>query len=100
MPNNSGVTTFRPKKTHVVTVTSTSAKTPVPFNQGIQMVRVVSTTACHITVDAFDSNPTAATTDAYLPADTVEYFPLGAGESIAFIRNAADGTAYVTEMTR
>lgn len=100
MPNHAGVTTFRPKKVHVVSVGSSSTKTPVRFSQGIQMVRVVSTTDCHFRIDAFDNNPTATANDSYLPADTVEYFPIQAGEAIAFIQNSGSGTAYVSEVTR
>ena len=63
-------------------------------------IRVVSTTACHINIAA---NPTAAATDnngIYLPANVVEYLHVTRGQRLAVIRDTADGTLCVAEMTR
>lgn len=63
-------------------------------------VRVVSTTNCHVNIA---QNPTAAATDNngfYLPAGVVEYFHVSPGQRLAVIRDTADGTMTVSEMTR
>ena len=81
--------------TQTVSVTSSSAANSTAFASGTTVVRVVSTTDCHI---IFATSPTATTSTAYLPANQVEYFKATAGEKIAAIRANADGTLYVTEM--
>jgi|TARA_R100000081_G_scaffold92138_1_gene72795 hypothetical protein len=81
--------------TQTVSVASSSAANSTAFAAGTTVVRVVSTTDCHI---IFATSPTATTSTAYLPANQVEYFKATAGEKIAAIRASADGTLYVTEM--
>ena len=81
--------------TQTVSVTSSSAANSTAFAAGTTVVRVVSTTDCHI---IFATSPTATTSTAYLPANQVEYFKATAGEKIAAIRANADGTLFVTEM--
>lgn len=82
--------------TNVVTISGSSAASPAFTNQ-TTIVRVVSTTDCHI---RFDANPTATTTQMYLPANVVEYFRVNPGHKIAGIQRAAGGSLYVTEMTK
>ena len=81
--------------TQTISVTSSSAANSTAFASGTTVVRVVSTTDCHI---IFAASPTATTSTAYLPANQVEYFKGTAGEKSAAIRANADGTLYVTEM--
>ena len=61
------------------------------------IIRLVSTTDCHI---RFDGTPTATTSQMYLPASVVEYFRVTPGQKVAVIQRAAGGNLYVTEMTR
>ena len=82
--------------TQTVSVTSSSAANSSAFAAGTTVVRVVSTTDCHI---IFAASPTATTSTAYLPANQVEYFKALAGQKVAAIRANADGTLYVTEMS-
>ena len=84
-----------PGTTQTISVASSSAATSSAFATGTTVVRVVSTTDCHI---IFATSPTATTSTAYLPANQVEYFKATAGEKIAAVRANADGTLYVTEM--
>tara|TARA_R100000664_G_C2759750_1_gene149853 strand:- start:4815 stop:5129 length:315 start_codon:yes stop_codon:yes gene_type:complete len=81
--------------TQTISVASGSAANSSAFAVGTTVVRVVSTTDCHI---IFAASPTATTSTAYLPANQVEYFKVNAGEKVAAIRANADGTLYVTEM--
>ena len=81
--------------TQTVSVTSSSAASSSAIAAGTTVVRVVSTTDCHI---IFATSPTATTSTAYLPASQVEYFKATAGEKIAAIRANADRTLFVTEM--
>lgn len=82
-----------------VSVTSTSAQSAA-FGNNTHDIRLVSTTDCHINIG---NNPTAAATDNngyLLPAGVVEYFHVTPGQKVAVIRNSADGTLSVAEMTR
>lgn len=82
--------------TNVVTISGSSAASPAFTNQ-TTIVRVVSTTDCHI---RFDGTPTATTSSMLLPANVVEYFRVTPGHKIAGIQRSAGGSLYVTEMTR
>lgn len=66
------------------------------LNARTTVVRLVATTNCHV---KFGSNPTATTSDIYLPAGVVEYFKVSASDKVAAIKNADAGNLYVTEMT-
>lgn len=59
------------------------------------LVRVVATVACHIAVGA---NPTATTSNLYLPVGTPEYFLIDSGQKIAAIKaaSAADGQLFIS----
>ena len=81
--------------TQTISVASSSAATSSAFATGTTVVRVVSTTDCHI---IFAASPPATTSTAYLPANQVEYLKATAGEKIAAIRANADGTLFITEM--
>lgn len=69
------------------------------FGANTHEVRVVSTTNCWI---RFGAAPTAAAAanNVYLPAGVVEYFHVSPGQKLAAIRDSADGTLNVAEMTR
>ena len=54
--------------TQTISVASSSAATSSAFATGTTVVRVVSTTDCHI---IFAASPTATTSTAYLPANQV-----------------------------
>lgn len=82
--------------TSVVTISGTSAASPA-FTSQTTIIRLVSTTDCHI---RFDGTPTATTSQMYLPASVVEYFRVTPGQKVAVIQRAAGGNLYVTEMTR
>lgn len=59
------------------------------------VVRVVSTTDCHL---AFGANPTAVAdgTCWFLPAGSVEYFRITSGSKIAAVKDSAAGTLFIT----
>jgi hypothetical protein len=76
----------------VLAVTGTSAQT-APLTA--VLVRLVATVACHISVG---SNPTATTSNLYLPAGTPEYFLIDSGQKIAAVKatGAADGQLFIS----
>jgi hypothetical protein len=82
-----------------IAVAAASAAVTNPFGANIFDIRVVSTTACWVTISKAPT-ATAAAPSAYLPAGVVEYFHVSPGEKIAAIRASADGTMSVSEMTR
>lgn len=90
-------TVYRPKGTQTVAVGAASTATTNAVGTGFRIVRIVSTTDCHYVVE---QTPTATTSDTFLPAVTVEYISIHEGEKVAFIQNAASGTAYVTEVSQ
>ena len=63
---------------------------------GCVVVRVVSSTDCHI---AFGANPTATATSMLLPAKVPEYFICGPTDKVAAIQDAAGGNLGITPAT-
>lgn len=84
---------YRPGATQTVLVGATSVATTNAMGSGFRAARIVSTTDCHVKVDP---SPTATTDDMFLPADTPEIIRVHPDDKVAFIQNAAGGTAYVT----
>lgn len=89
--NSKAIQVLQPGVTQTVTVGAASVATSTAFTS--KVVRVVSTTDCHVAV-----NNTATSTSCYLPAGVVEYYRVVPGETLNFIQNAAGGTVYVTDM--
>jgi hypothetical protein len=85
---------YRWGSNQVVTVTSTSAATSTAVQAGVNTVRVVATTSCHL---AFGASPTATTSSIRLPANVPEYIVVTPGQKIAAIRTTTSGTLHVTE---
>ena len=76
----------------ILTVTGSSAQTAALT---AVLVRLVSTVACHVAVGV---NPTATTSNMYLPANAPEYFLIDSGQKIAAIKatGASDGQLFVS----
>lgn len=73
------------------------------FGSQTYQVRLAANSACHYAIGA---SPTATTSDAFMPANSVEYVQVNPGEKISAIRassaglvTATDGTLWVTELT-
>lgn len=81
-----------PGTTQTVAISGTSAQTTNAVDSYV--VRLISTSACFI---KFGSDPTASSSEAYLPAETAEYFAINPGDKVAVIQSASSGTLYVTE---
>lgn len=88
---------YYPRTTQTITVGTASAAITNAVGANIGVVRLISTTACHIKIA---QTPTATTSDAYMAAGREEYFTIHPGEKVAAIQNAASGTMYVTEMSK
>ena len=80
----------KPGDSQVVAYVGSSVQSAV---LGGVVVRVVSTTDCHI---AFGANPTATATSMLLPAKVPEYFICGPTDKVAVIQDAAGGNLSVT----
>ncbi len=88
-------TTFTPGITHVVAYTATHAESPAVSGT---KVRVVCTTAAMI---LFGAAPVATTVKGMpMIANVPEYFDITPGHQISAVELAADGTMYVTEMSK
>ena len=69
--------------------------------QFVKVLRLVCSQACFIAFGASGTTPVAtAATGLFLPANTPEYFEARSNERIAVIRESANGTLYVTEMSK
>jgi len=79
-----------------IAYTGTAGTVANVCSAGVQKVRVVATSACYI---AIGTSPTATTAGMYMPADTVEYFTIAAGEKVSAIQSSAGGTLHVTEIS-
>lgn len=86
---------YRLGTTQAVTVAATSAATAATV--GARLIRVASTTDCHI---AFGAAPTATTSSPLLPAGVVEYIIVEPSYKVAAIQNAAGGTLTVTALDK
>lgn len=88
---------FRFGTVQVVTVSAVSAATSNAFGAQTRVIRVASTTDCHIKIgDA----PTATTSDHVLPAGVVEYIVVDPSDKLAAIQVAGGGSLSVTELTK
>jgi hypothetical protein len=78
-----------------VAYTGTAGTVANTITAGVQKVRVCATSACYIAIGV---SPTATTAGIYMPADSVEYFTVAAGEKVSAIQLSAGGTLHVTEI--
>ncbi len=92
-PNVEPLPFIQPNSAADVTLalTATSAQTAALT---AVLVRVVATVACHLAIGA---NPTATTSNLYLPANLPEYFLIDSGQKIAAVKTtgAADGQLFI-----
>lgn len=82
-----------PDAVQILSYTGT-ADTSDAFSAGTNLIRIVSTTACHVKVAA---GPTATTSDMYLPADVVDHIVVAEGQKISAIQASAGGDLSVSE---
>jgi hypothetical protein len=73
--------------------TSTSAPITTAFQQGVNVVRLLSSTSCHV---KFGSSPVATVDDPRLAANVPEYFVVSPGQKVAAIRTTTSGTLHVS----
>jgi hypothetical protein len=78
-----------------VTIGAASAASTA-FGAQTYQIRVAATIGCRIKVG--DGTPTAAATDAYLPANQAEYLSCTPGQKIAVIQETTGGKLSVTEI--
>lgn len=76
------------------TYTTTAASPAAVVGAGVSRVRILVTTDARIRVG---KNPTATTTDTYLPALVPEYVIVSPGENISAVQVSAGGILNVTE---
>lgn len=86
-----------------VAYTGTAAAVTNAFGSQTRMIRIVANSACHY---AIAGTPVAVVTDAFLPANWVEYVNVNPGEKISAIQaataglvTATAGSLWVTELT-
>jgi len=82
-----------------ISFSSTTAEISASLSNANTFVRVVATQNCHIAFGTFGSTSASTANNTYLPANTVEVFYTGSSNSIAAIRNSADGILYIDVLT-
>ena len=82
--------------TQSVAYTATHGAITNPVDAQTRVVLVYASTDCHI---QFAGTPVATTADMFLPATTQIFLRIRGGEKVSAIRNSADGTLIVSEMT-
>ena len=87
---------FAVVSSEAVAYTATAAASTA-FSDGIHHIRISATTACHYKLAG---TPVATTSDTYLPANVIEIIRVNPGQKISFIRNASDGSASVSQMSK
>jgi hypothetical protein len=58
-------------------------------------VRVIVTTAAYVKIG---NDPTAATSDVYMPANVAEVFNITPGQKVSAVQVSSGGTLHVTEL--
>jgi hypothetical protein len=87
-------TVYRLGTSQAVAYTDAAAASANAFGVGTQVVRVSSTTGCHI---RFGAAPTAVATDSFLKGGQPEYFVVTPGQKVSAVRTSTNGTLTVTE---
>lgn len=84
----------------VVAVGAASAATTNPVGAMTTLVRLISTTACHIKIakQVGETPPAATTSDPLLPANVPWEVAVRPGDKVAALRVSQDGNLHVTEM--
>jgi hypothetical protein len=93
----------RNSTTQAVAYTDTAAASATAFGAQTYMIRIAANSACHYVIAG---TPVAVVTDAFLPANTIEYVTVTPGQKISAIRaataglvTATSGSLWVTELT-
>lgn len=91
-------TLFRPVDGgyQAVTTSGTSAATSNAVGDQTYQVALFCDQDVHV---RFGKTPTATTSDLFLPASTMVFFPIAPGEKVAGIQSSAAGTLHVSELT-
>ena len=90
--NAKPIQVLRPTSTSKIAISGTS-NAANSIATGVRVARIVATVDCFYKIVG-----PAAVTDAYLPANTIEYVHVYGGEKIAVITGGASGSAYITDM--
>jgi hypothetical protein len=67
------------------------------FASGIHAIRICSSTAAYYKIGG---NPTATSSDTYLPADEIEYLIVNPGQKISFLQVSTGGTASISQLSK
>lgn len=77
--------------------TGTAASTSA-IPDGVVLVRLIATQACHYRVNPKGTTTAATTSSAFLPASTIEYIRVVPGDTISVIQSSTGGNLHMTAM--
>lgn len=89
---------MRPSTAQEITTSGTSARTTNALGDQTHVVRLCATAACRYAI-GLPASVVATATDAYLPANVVEFVQVRPGEKVAAIQESGAGKLSVVEMT-
>ena len=89
--NSKAIQVLRPSTTSTVNLSASAASASAIGDA--RVARIVANDDCFYSVTG-----TASTVSAYLPANTIEYVHVFAGDTVSFITAGNSGIAYVSEM--
>jgi len=87
---------YRDISTEKVTTSATSAQSS-ELGDGIFAIRLVTTVDSHFSIGA---NPTATTSDAFIPAKTEFYLGVKPTEKVAVRTSTGSGLAFITGVSK
>lgn len=87
---------YRDISTEKVTTSATSAQSSA-ISDGIFVIRLVTTVDSHFVIGA---NPTATTSDAFIPAKTEFYLGIKPTEKVAVRTSTGSGLAFITGVSK
>lgn len=90
--NAKPIQVLRPTSTSKIAISGTS-NAANSIATGVRVARIIATVDCFYKIVG-----PATVTDAYLPANTIEYVHVYGGENIAVITGGATGHVYITDM--
>ena len=93
----SNATAYEPIATTAIPITTTPTVTNATYASETRIYRFVSTVDAHI---AFGSSPTATTSNTFLPAYSVEVFPVSDNMRTSVRAAAGAGTLFIDRLKK
>lgn len=85
--------TFYPGNSQKVNTSAVAAQSAT-FETGVSVIRLFATKDCYV---KFGTNPTATTSDMFIPSDIIQFVGVREGHKLSVIRDTEDGVLHIVE---